>query len=75
MIEQDLSDNNHELIVSCWHKPSGNVSEIGGVGTTLWKVKNGSVISISYENENTTQAQIDESIELRLNKISSKQPI
>jgi hypothetical protein len=65
-IEKDLNSNNHEIIVSWWHKPSGDVSEIGGIRTTSWIIANDTVLTINYENENTTQVQIDESIEWAL---------
>jgi hypothetical protein len=65
-IEEALSNNDHEIIVSWWHKLSGAISEIGGIGTTLSPISNDSVLTITYENANTTQAQIDESIEWSL---------
>jgi hypothetical protein len=65
-IESELKDNSQEIMVSWWHKPSGKTSEIGGVGITRWEIDDDSVITINYENQNTTQPQIDESLEWTL---------
>jgi len=62
-IENDLKDNKQEIMVSWWHKPSGKISEIGGLGTTLSEIEDDSIVTINYENQNTTQTQIDESIQ------------
>src|SRR5688500_3054727 len=61
IIEKDLRDNNHEIIVSWWHKPSGKISEIGGVGTLLWSIADETVLTVNYENDRTTSNQLDES--------------
>jgi hypothetical protein len=65
-IEKDLHNNSRELIVSWYNKRSNEISEIGGVGTVNWAVPDDTVITVSYENERTTQEQIDESIEWTL---------
>ena len=65
-IEKDLKNNSHEIVVSWYNKRSGDVSEIGGVGTLDWSIPEDTVLTVSYENESTTQNQIDESIEWTL---------
>jgi hypothetical protein len=65
-IEKDLRNNSRELIVSWYNKRSNEISEIGGVGTINWIVTDHTVITVSYENNSTTQQQIDESIEWTL---------
>ena len=65
-IERDLRNNSRELIVSWYNKRSKEISEIGGVGTVNWVVPDDTVITVSYENQSTTQEQIDESIEWTL---------
>ncbi len=65
-IGEDLRNNSRELIVSWYNKRTNDISEIGGVGTLDWLVRDDTVFSISYENESTTQQQIEESIQWTL---------
>jgi hypothetical protein len=46
VIEKDLNDNNQEITVVWWHKPSGETSEVGGAGTIQWSIDDDSVLSI-----------------------------
>ena len=57
----DLEQNNPEIIVS-WHDADINEhSEIGGVGDLNWHIPDGSTVTIVYENQQTSEAQIDRS--------------
>lgn len=65
-ITSDLLSNNPDLTVSWNNLKTGEQSEIGGVGSLDWKIPDNSVLSVVYENEATSQEQIDESIEWML---------
>ena len=67
-IEKDFSKNNPDIIVSWFHKDTKDVSEIGGVGSLRWIVQDNTIITIAYENENTTEQQIEEVINWTLNQ-------
>jgi hypothetical protein len=67
-IEKELKNNSHELIVSWYNKRSNEISEIGGLGEINWIVPDDTVITVSYENENTTEQQINESVEWMLSQ-------
>ena len=60
-ITDDLHDNNQEIMVSWYNVITEEHSEIGGVGSLDWEIPDGSVLTIVYEDETTTQHQIDES--------------
>ena len=66
MVENDLAKNNKEIIVAWSDTDTGEHSEVGGVGSLKWPIAANGVLAISYENERTTQAQIDESSEWML---------
>ncbi|MBN1123321.1 MAG: hypothetical protein JXJ17_19775 [Anaerolineae bacterium] len=59
-IQQDLIRNNTELIVAWYNKASGDICEIGGVGTLDWVIDDYTLLTITYENANTTEEQIAE---------------
>lgn len=61
-VETDLSNNNPEIIVSWYHKPTGDICEIGGVKNLTWKIADHTILTIAYENQTTTKEQIDELI-------------
>jgi len=65
-VERGLKSNSREIIVSWYNESTGDVSEIGGVGTLEWHIPDDTVLTISYENEATTQQQVDESIKWTL---------
>jgi hypothetical protein len=58
-IINDLKRNNPEIIVSWYHEETEDHSEMGGVGDLDWEIPDKSVLTITYENENTTPEQID----------------
>jgi len=62
-LENDLYNDNAEIIVSWFHKPTGEICEIGGVGTLKWKIADDTFLSIAYRNSSSTDEQEDELIE------------
>jgi hypothetical protein len=65
-VESDLANNSEEIIVGWSDTDTGEHSEVGGVGSLMWPIAPNGVLTISYENEHTTQDQIDESSEWML---------
>ncbi len=65
-IEKDLLSNSREVMVPWWNKDTDDHSEIGGVGSLDWTIADGTVVTVNYENQATTQQQIDEAIEWTL---------
>jgi hypothetical protein len=61
-IENDLNKNNPDIIISWYHKPTGDICEIGGVRTLSWKVTDNIIIGVAYENQTSSEEQIDELI-------------
>lgn len=62
----DLLNDNKELIVSWTNSVTGEHSDVGGINSLEWEIADNSILSIVYENEETTQQKIDESIEWML---------
>jgi hypothetical protein len=59
----DLDINSGEIGIA-WHIPDTDEhSEIGGVGSLDWDIPDISYLTIVYEDEHTTNQQIDESSE------------
>ena len=55
----DLNNNSPEVGVA-WHDEKiEKHSEVGGVGDLDWEIPDKSVLIIVYENESTTQQQVD----------------
>ncbi len=59
-IDKDLKNDNHELMVSWYNKDTGDICEIGGVGRLDWYVQDSMLLTVNYENESTSQQQIEE---------------
>lgn len=60
-IAAELDKNYEELTVSWSNSKSEQHSEIGGMGNLEWLVQDGSVIVIMYQDQDTTEEQVDES--------------
>gem|GEM_PF-5227292 len=60
IIDDGLRSNDLELIVSWYNKATGDISEMGGVGRLDWLIEDNSILTITYDNGSTTQAQEDE---------------
>ena len=54
------------LIVSWSSLIDNSISEIGGVGSLDWKIDDNSMLAITYEDEATSDQQMDESTEWML---------
>ena len=65
-IDNDLRKKSSELIVSWYDKDSKEICEIGGTGSLNWIMPDNYVLSVCYENEFTTEEQIEESIKWTL---------
>ena len=65
-VDNDLRNNSSEIIVGWYDKISGDICDMGGTGSLDWITLDSYVLTISYENELTTEQQIDESIEWTL---------
>lgn len=50
-------------MVSWWNKETDEICEIGRVGRLDWASADQTVLTVNYENEATTQQQIDESVD------------
>ncbi len=61
-IDKDLKKRSREIIVSWYVKDTDDISEIGGIGSLDWNMEDSTILTVSYENESTTQEQIEESI-------------
>lgn len=59
-ISDDLARNNQDLIVSWHNRETDEISEIGGIGTLDWLIEDNITLTVNYENETTTQTQINE---------------
>jgi hypothetical protein len=57
----DLQQNRPEILVA-WDNPTTEEhSEVGGVGSHDWQIPDTSNLTIIYEDQDTTNQQIDES--------------
>ena len=65
-IKVDLASNNQEIIVSWNNLDTGEHSEMGGIGTLSWVISNNSILTIVYEDQNTTEDQVNKSNEWML---------
>jgi hypothetical protein len=57
-VNQDLSDDLKDITVSWFNKATQEISEIGGVASLDWEVKDDTLLTINYENDKTTEAQL-----------------
>ncbi len=62
-IVADLARNSAEVTVAWNNLVTGESSDVGGVDSLDWDIEDHSVLTITHENANTSQQQIDESIE------------
>jgi len=61
-IERDLKNNSQEVMVSWYNKDTDDICEIGGVGSLDWYLEDSTLLTVNYENESTSQEQIEEAI-------------
>ena len=59
-IDRDLKNRSREIMVSWYVKDTDDISEIGGTGTLDWNLWDSTILTVNYENESTTQEQIEE---------------
>jgi hypothetical protein len=65
-IVEDLKTDNHELTVAWNSLESDDHSDIGGLAALDWEIPDNSILSITYENDVTTQQAIDDCIQWML---------
>ena len=65
-IVEDLKTDNRELTVAWNSLESDDHSDIGGVASLDWEIPDNSVLSITYENDATTQQAVDDCIQWML---------
>jgi hypothetical protein len=66
-IEEDLVHlNDPDLTVSWNSLVDDSHSEIGGVGSLDWEIEANSILVVTYEDESTTDQQLDEALEWML---------
>ncbi len=66
VIMADLERNNEFLTVSWVNPKLDDHSEIGGVGSLNWHIPDLTVLVIFYEDEATTQAEVDQAMQWML---------
>jgi hypothetical protein len=71
IIEDDLKINNPEITVSWNSLVSDYHSDVGGVGDLDWIIEDQSALAIAYEDENTTDEQLDKSSDWMLENYQS----
>lgn len=60
-VARDLESNDPDILIA-WHDEElATHSEVGGVANLDWDIPDKSVLTIVYENQNSTQQQIDAS--------------
>ncbi len=62
----DLARNDNRLTVSWSSVAHGEHSDIGGVDDLDWEIEDDSVLSVAYEDEQTSSAMIEPSIQWML---------
>lgn len=66
-LANDLIDLTIQVTVSFVEIPTGQTSDVTGVASLDWELLDPTIIVINYEDNNTTDSQIDESIQWLLN--------
>jgi hypothetical protein len=58
-IARDLQSNNPEIMVSWYNLITDEGSGIGGVGSLDWEIQDRTILAINYEDEMTTDKQVE----------------
>jgi hypothetical protein len=71
-IARDLQSNNPEIMVSWYNLITDEGSGIGGVGSLDWEIQDRTILAINYEDEMTTDKQVERCADWMLESEASR---